>query len=137
MAEKAADNYPASFLELNPKSAPAELGWGPPALALEGKLDEAEPHFRQAIQRDPKFRRLALLSLAALYEENKQTAQAIAIYREFPDNPGVQEHTGKLLLQSQKYSGRDSATGTGLPEGAEPAQSEGAGGRLFGRSAAR
>jgi len=42
--------------------------------------------------------------LAELYEEHKQIAEALAIYREFPGNPAVQEHAGNLLLQSQKYS---------------------------------
>jgi len=31
-------------------------------------------------------------------------AAAIAIYREFPENAAVQEHTGQLLLQSQKFA---------------------------------
>lgn len=88
LADKAADNYRLAA-ELDPKSAGAELGWGR-ALALQGKLDEAAPHFRQAMERDPKYRD-ALLSLAALYEENKQPAQALAIYREFPENAAVQE----------------------------------------------
>lgn len=100
-ADKAVENYRQAS-QLNPKSAAAELGWGR-ALAIEGKLDEAEPHFRQAIERDPKYRD-SLLSLAALFEENKQIAHAIAIYREFPDNAAVAEHTGKLLLDTQKLA---------------------------------
>jgi Tfp pilus assembly protein PilF len=101
VADKAADNYRLAS-ELDPKSAAAELGWGR-ALALQSKLDDALPHFRQAIQRDPKYRE-SLLSLAELFEENKQNPQAIAIYREFPENAAVQEHLGKLLLDSQKVS---------------------------------
>jgi Tfp pilus assembly protein PilF len=101
LADKAAENY-RQAAEADPQSAAAELGWGR-ALALEGKLDEAAPHFRQAIQRDPRYRD-SLLSLAALYEENKQPAEALAIYREFPDNAAVQEHAGNLLLQSQKFA---------------------------------
>jgi Tfp pilus assembly protein PilF len=101
LADKAAGNYSLAA-ELNPQSAAAELGWGR-ALALQGKLDQAAPHFRQAIQRDPRYHD-ALLSLAALYEENKQIAEALAIYREFPEDAAVQEHAGNLLLQSQKYA---------------------------------
>jgi tetratricopeptide (TPR) repeat protein len=100
-ADMAAGNYRLAA-EIDPKSAAAELGWGR-ALALQGKLDEAEPHFRLAIERDPKYRD-ALLSLAELFEENKQTARALAIYREFPGNAAVQEHAGQLLLDSQKFA---------------------------------
>jgi len=101
LADKAAENY-RQAVELNPKSAAAELGWGR-ALALQGKLDDAAPHFRQAIQLDPRYHD-SLLSLAELYEENKQVAQALAIYREFPDNAAVQEHAGNLLLEGRKYA---------------------------------
>ena len=73
VADKAAENYRLA-VELDPKSAAAELGWGR-ALALEGKLDEAAPHFRLAVERDEKYRD-SLLSLAELFEENKQTAEA-------------------------------------------------------------
>ncbi|HUD14524.1 MAG TPA: tetratricopeptide repeat protein [Terracidiphilus sp.] len=100
-ADKAAESFSLAA-ELDPQSAAAELGWGR-ALAIEGKLDEAEPHFRLAAKRDPQYRD-ALLSLAELFEENKQMAAAIAIYREFPENAAVQEHTGQLLLQSQKFA---------------------------------
>jgi len=101
LADKAAENYRLAE-ELDPKSAAAELGWGR-ALALEGKLDEAAPHFRLAVERDERYRD-SLLSLAELFEENKQTAEALAIYREFPGNAAVQEHAGQLLLQSQKFT---------------------------------
>lgn len=101
LADKATENFSLAA-ELDPQSAAAELGWGR-ALALEGKLDEAEPHFRLAAKRDPQYRD-ALLSLAELFEENKQMAAAIAIYREFPENAAVQEHTGQLLLQSRKFA---------------------------------
>src|ERR1035438_4033025 len=101
MADKAMENYRLAA-ELDPKSAAAQWGWGR-ALALQGKLEEAEPHFRLAVERDPQYRD-SLLSLAELFEENKQTARAMAIYREFPENAAVQEHAGQLLLQSQKIA---------------------------------
>jgi Tfp pilus assembly protein PilF len=100
LADQAAGNY-RQAAGLDPKSATAELGWGR-ALALSGKLDEAAPHFRAAVERDPKYHDV-LLSLADLFEEHKQIAEALAIYREFPGNAAVQEHAGHLLLQSQKY----------------------------------
>lgn len=101
LAEQAAENYRLAA-EIDPKSAAAELGWGR-ALALGGKLDDAAPHFRAAAERDPRYRD-SLLSLADLYEEKKQIAEALAIYREFPGNAAVQEHAAHLLLQSQKYA---------------------------------
>jgi Tfp pilus assembly protein PilF len=100
LADEAAENYRLAA-GIDPKSATAELGWGR-SLALGGKLDEAAPHFGAAVERDPKYRD-ALLSLAELFEEHKQIAEALAIYKEFPGNAAVQEHAGQLLLQSQKY----------------------------------
>lgn len=88
-------------LELNPKSAGAELGMAH-ALVREGQLADAAPHFRQAAQLDLNYRD-SLLELADLYEKNKQPEEAMAIYREFPDNPAVQEHVGALLLAGNKY----------------------------------
>jgi len=101
LADQAAENYRLAA-EIDPKSAAAELGWGR-ALALNGKPDEAAPHFRAAVERDPRYRD-SLLSLAELFEEKKQIAEALAIYREFPDNAAVQERAGQLLLQSQKFA---------------------------------
>ena len=100
LSGQAAENY-RQAAEIDTKSATAELGWGR-ALALDGKLDEAAPHFHAAIERDPRYHD-ALLSLAELFEEHKQIAEALAIYREFPGNAEVQAHSGHLLLESQKY----------------------------------
>jgi Tfp pilus assembly protein PilF len=101
MADKAADNYRLAA-ELDPKSAAAELGWGR-ALARQAKLDDAAAHFRQAAQHDPQYRS-SLLELAALFEQNHQPDQALAIYREFPENPAVQERIGALLLEGKKFA---------------------------------
>jgi tetratricopeptide (TPR) repeat protein len=101
MSDRAAENFRLAE-QNNPTSAAAELGWAR-ALALQGKLDESEPHFRLAIQREPRFHD-ALLSLAELYEQDKQTAKALAIYREFPANAAAQEHAGRLLIESQKFA---------------------------------
>jgi Tfp pilus assembly protein PilF len=99
--EKALENFRAAA-ELDPKSAAPELGMAH-ALAREGKLAEADPHFRRAAQLDPEYRN-DLLELAQLYEENKQPAAAIAIYKEFPDNVAAQEHLGKLMLDTRQYA---------------------------------
>jgi tetratricopeptide (TPR) repeat protein len=83
---------------LNPSSPAAEVGLAQ-ALAQQAKLADSEPHFRRAAALDPGYKP-ALLQLAELYEAAKQLPQAIAIYREFPENPGAQERMGALLSQS-------------------------------------
>jgi tetratricopeptide (TPR) repeat protein len=96
-SEKFADAEAAysAALALNPQAAPAELGLGE-ALARQKKLSESEPHFRKAASLDPALKS-TLLQLGELYEQNHQPAEAIAIYREFPDNPAAQERMGALL----------------------------------------
>jgi tetratricopeptide (TPR) repeat protein len=94
--EAAAAFTTASSLDAG--SAASELGLGQ-ALARQGLRTEAEPHFRKAIALDPANKD-ALLELASLYEQNHQADEAIAIYREFPENPGAQEHMGELLLEA-------------------------------------
>jgi tetratricopeptide (TPR) repeat protein len=83
---------------LNGLSAPAHAGLAQ-ALAREEKWSEAEIHFRKAAEIDPAYRD-GLLRLAQMYEDHHKTAEAIAIYREFPDNPGAQERMGELLRES-------------------------------------
>jgi tetratricopeptide (TPR) repeat protein len=98
---KAEVEYRAA-LELNAKSAAAELGLAR-SLARQNRLADAAPHYRAAAQLDPGYKD-ALLELADAYEKNKQAAEAIAIYQQFPENAGAQEHLGKLLLESQHSS---------------------------------
>ena len=98
---KAAENFRAS-IEINSKSAPAELGLAH-ALARQQDLAGAAPHFRQSAQLDAGHRD-ALLELADLYEKNKQIPEALAIYREFPDDAAVQEHAGELMLRGNQYA---------------------------------
>ncbi len=85
----------ATALSLNAGSAATEAGLGQ-TLARQGRRAEAEPHLRKAASLDPAYKD-QLLQLAALYEENHQNAEAIALYREFPANPGALEHLGALL----------------------------------------
>jgi tetratricopeptide (TPR) repeat protein len=89
-------------IEINSKSAAAELGLAHD-LALQRKLADAAPHFRQAAQLDAGHRD-ALLELADLYERNQQIPEALAIYREFPDDAAVQEHAGELMLRNNQYA---------------------------------
>jgi Tfp pilus assembly protein PilF len=88
-------------LELDGKSADSELGLGR-ALARQEKLGDAAPHYRRAAELDPQHRE-ALLELASLHEKNRQTAEAIAIYREFPENAAAQRQLGQLMLESRQY----------------------------------
>ncbi len=99
--DKAAEHFRAS-LEADPQSPAAELGLGR-ALIAQNHLDDAAPHFRKAAELDPKYRD-ALLELAADDEKAKQPADAIAIYRQFPENAGAQERLGELLLESKQFA---------------------------------
>ena len=98
---QAAESYRAA-IEINGKSADAQLGLGR-ALAREGKLAEAAPYFKSAAESDPEYHS-SLLELAVLYEKSGQKTEAIGIFRQFPDDPGAQEHLGQLLLETKQYS---------------------------------
>jgi tetratricopeptide (TPR) repeat protein len=87
-----------SALEIDPKSPDAELGLAH-VLVKQDHLADAAPHFQQAATLNPNYRD-GLLELASLYEAAKQTSEAIALYQQFPDNPGAQERMGALLLAS-------------------------------------
>ncbi len=88
-------------LGLDPKSAGSNLGMAQ-ALVQQGRIGESDPYFRQAAVLEPKYREY-LLQLAGLYEKASQMTEAIAIYREFPENPAAQARMGELLLESQKF----------------------------------
>lgn len=100
-AAKAEESYRLA-LALDAKSAGAQLGMAQ-ALVQEGKLADAEPYFRQAAQIEPKYRDY-LLELATLYEKGHQTAEAMAIYKEFPDNAAAQTRLGQMMLEAQQYT---------------------------------
>lgn len=85
-------------LALDARSAPAELGLGR-SLARDSRRADAEPHYRKAAALDPTYRD-TLLDLGSQYEDHKQSAEAIAIYREFPNNPRAMERVGELLLET-------------------------------------
>jgi tetratricopeptide (TPR) repeat protein len=88
--------------EIDPKAAGAELGLAH-AAARQGRLADAAPHFRRAAGLDPNYKD-ALLELAGLYEKAHQPDEAIAVYRQFPENSGAQERMGTLLLETKKYA---------------------------------
>ncbi len=88
----------AAALALKAESAAAEYGLGD-AIEHQDRLHDAEAHFRKAAALDPSYKG-SLLQLAERYEKEHQSAEAIAIYREFPDNPGAQERMGALLSES-------------------------------------
>ncbi len=95
--EKASQSYQA-VIELDPKSAPAELGLAR-ALARQNRLADADPHFRRAAELTPQYRD-SLLELADLYEKAGSKAEAIALYREFPEDAAARERLGLLLIES-------------------------------------
>ena len=87
-------------LALKPEAPAAEEGLGR-ALAREEKLADAEPHYRKAAALDASYKD-SLLELGSAYEDHHQAQEAIAIFREFPENPAAQERMGALLLESGK-----------------------------------
>jgi tetratricopeptide (TPR) repeat protein len=98
---KAEENYKRA-LAVDAKSAGANLGMAQ-ALVQQGRLADSAPYFREAAKLDPLYRDY-LLQLGVLYEKANQPAEAMAIYREFPENPAAQSRLGELLLASKRYA---------------------------------
>jgi len=84
-------------LAIDPKSAPSELGWGRALLRLDRRT-EAAPHYRTAATLDPQLKSF-LLELAQAHEEKGEADAAIALYREFPEDPAAVERVGLLSLR--------------------------------------
>ncbi len=82
------------ILSADPASTDAHLGLGR-ALLQQSKLPEAAEQFRAANYKD------ALLEIAAQYEKSDQKAEAIALYREFPENAAVRQRLGQLLIDTK------------------------------------
>jgi len=87
-------------LAIDPKASGAELGLAH-ALAKESKLDDAAAHYKKAAELNPSYRD-DLLELGAMYEAANQPDSAMAIYQQFPENPGAQERLGELLLKADR-----------------------------------
>jgi len=98
--DASAERYFRKAAELNPKSANAEVELGR-AIANQGRLEEAEPHYRRAVAIDPEYRQY-LMELGSRFEEKGKAEDAIRLYREFPNQPEVEERLGHLLLQTGK-----------------------------------
>jgi len=94
---KAEQSYTAA-LAIDPKAPDAELGLAH-ALAKQERLDDAAVHFKKAAELNANYRD-DLLELAAMYEAAKQPEQAMALYQQFPENPGAEERLGELLLKA-------------------------------------
>lgn len=80
--------------EADPKSTVAQIGLAR-ALLEQQKLPEAAEHFQAAGLKD------GLLEVAAQYEKAGQKQEAMAIYREFPENAAVQHRLGQLLIDDK------------------------------------
>jgi Tfp pilus assembly protein PilF len=92
-AAEAAQRF-ASAAAIDPKSTAAQLGLAR-ALLEQGKLPEAAEHFRAAAFKD------GLLEVAAALEKVGRKEEAIAIYKEFPDDPAVRTHLGQMQIESK------------------------------------
>jgi tetratricopeptide (TPR) repeat protein len=93
-----AENHYRAAVEADPKSAGAELGLAR-SLVKQEKRQEAAEHFSAAAALDPRYHD-ALLELAAEYENSRQPAAAIDIYRQFPDNADAKRRLAQLQLQN-------------------------------------
>ncbi len=85
---------------LDSKSAPAHYGLAR-AIMKQSRLADAQPYFIKAGQLDAQYQD-SVLELASVYEEQKQTDAAIALYNQFPNTPAAQERLGVLLLDQGK-----------------------------------
>src|SRR5579863_7445270 len=87
---------------LDARSAAAESGWAM-SLIRQKRADDAAPHVQQAFVLDRSYR-AGFIALAELYESTGRAAEAIPIYRLFPDNPDALERLGMLLASSGNFA---------------------------------
>jgi Tfp pilus assembly protein PilF len=87
-------------VEEKPKELQPNLQLAEAQLAA-GDLAKAERYYRAAADLDPSLKN-ALLKVAVAYERDGQAPEAIEIYSQFPDNVGVQERVGELLIEAGK-----------------------------------
>ena len=101
-----AEQYYRAAAELDSKSAAAQSGLAHSLLkqsSTESKLAESAEHFRAAAALDPQYRD-DLLELAAEYEKSKMVAEAVAIYRGFPENAAARERLGQILTATGNFA---------------------------------
>jgi len=84
------------------KRPEAQLAMGR-AVARQGRVKESAAWFTGAAEADAGYRD-ALLELAELHERAGHKPEAIALYRQFPDNAGARERIGVLLLDTGNAS---------------------------------
>jgi tetratricopeptide (TPR) repeat protein len=87
---------------LDSRSAAAESGLAM-SLIRQKRPDDAAPHVQQAFVLDRSYR-AGFIALAELYESTGHAAEAIPIYRLFPDNPEALERLGMLLAASGNFA---------------------------------
>jgi predicted Zn-dependent protease len=83
----------AALTQQTPPVAGAQLGLAR-ALMAQSKWTEAAAAFRALGDKN------GLLQVAAALEKSGSQAEAIGIYREFPDDPAVREHIGQLQIEA-------------------------------------
>ncbi len=93
-----ADGYFRAAIAVDPKSAAAQSGLAR-SLLKESKPAESAEHFRAAAALDPRYKN-DLLTLAAEYEKAGMIPEAIAIYREFPENAAAKERVAQLIART-------------------------------------
>jgi tetratricopeptide (TPR) repeat protein len=97
-----AEQYYRAAAGQDPKSAAAQSGLAH-VLLKEAKLAESAEHFRAAASLDPRYRD-DLLELAPEYEKSKMTAEAVAIYKGFPENAAAKERLGQILTATGNFA---------------------------------
>jgi tetratricopeptide (TPR) repeat protein len=101
-----AERHYGAAAALDPKSADAQAGLARSALkqaTTQAILAEAAEHFRAAAALDPHYKD-ALLEVAAAYEKSKMIAEAVAVYKEFPENSAAKERLGQLLIEKGNFA---------------------------------
>jgi tetratricopeptide (TPR) repeat protein len=92
-----AELHYAAAASADPQSTVAQRGLAR-AMLKQSKLPEAADRFRAAGYKD------GLLEVAAEYEKSGRKAEAMEIYREFPENTAVRARLGQLLVDDRNAS---------------------------------
>jgi tetratricopeptide (TPR) repeat protein len=93
-----AERHFRTAASIDPKSAAANLGIAR-SLLKQAKLADSASYFRAAADLDPGYKN-ALLELGSEYDKIGESAEAIAIYREFPANEAATKRMTQLLVES-------------------------------------
>ncbi len=93
-----AERHFRAALAIDPKSAPANLYIGR-SLMRQAKLEDSAIYLRAAAALDPSYQP-AILELGSEYDRNGQSAQAMEIYSQFPNNEAVVKRLSRLRLEN-------------------------------------